>query len=487
MEGTKNIKTNFSEAEVYESMGLYVDALAVYEKILAENESLDSETVAKINGHIASLKKKIDDDSNENEFDQEASAHKKALTPDIREIAPILDRASVFLEKGLYEEAADEYAMLFSIGYSYAAVIQMVLDTLVTTCPYGKEGWEVTKVIDKFNLEKEELAEITALFGMELAERGRYPSAVGLLKKAKRLDPENENIVKMCKIISDRLGSDPRTIHLTRRTQLTAEQLKTALNTAFKDGRSLLSVLSGKDFLDKKILLEALADYHKCATIAFDDTLTPPKKLISKLEKEVLLAQGWVVLEWEGDHAKVVLENPENRYQCQQVEKILATGNIEFSVGLQEDIELIIGHFFDENKAWAENDSENDFMSLDDGVAMNIMEMLEHKNGSSVEKEISIRPQLISAEIRLNGDKRKQDVLPVRLKDNTSHAMGLMISSDAYSRLNNVKEGDQLSNIIFYTGWAMLRTESVVREVSRISDGRDKGQYLLRIEARDII
>ncbi len=92
-------------------MGLYMEALAVYEKILADNEALDPQTVSEVSGRITSLKKKIDDDSNESEFDGDAAAHKKTLTPDIRDIAPILDRASVFLEKGLYEEAADEYAM----------------------------------------------------------------------------------------------------------------------------------------------------------------------------------------------------------------------------------------------------------------------------------------------------------------------------------------------------------------------------------------
>ena len=163
-----SIKTGLSEAEVYESMGLYTEALGAYEKILSEEEPKDSEIIAEIKDHIVRLKKKMADDSKEDaeggEFSRESLDQIKTHTPDEKDIAPILDRASVFLEKGLYEEAADEYAMLFSIGYSFGTVIPPIIDFLMTICPYGQVGREVSRVIDKFNLQKDELAEITLLF-----------------------------------------------------------------------------------------------------------------------------------------------------------------------------------------------------------------------------------------------------------------------------------------------------------------------------------
>ena len=54
-------------------------------------------------------------------------------------------------------------------------------------------------------------------------------------------------------------------------------------------------------------------------------------------------------------------------------------------------------------------------------------------------------------------------------------------------RLNKIKDGDMLNDIIFYTGWAMVRTKSVVRNVTRIREGKDKGQYFVEIESEDVV
>ena len=118
---------------------------------------------------------------------------------------------------------------------------------------------------------------------------------------------------------------------------------------------------------------------------------------------------------------------------------------------------------------------------------MDIVEMLERKNGWSSEQKISIRPQLVSAELMLKEQSGKQDSLLLRLKDSPEHGLGMLISSEEYKRLNKIKDGDMLNDIIFYTGWAMVRTKSVVRNVTRIREGKDKGQYFVEIESEDVI
>ena len=486
-----NIKTILSEAQVYESMGLNAEALAAYEKALSGDEPKDSEMIAEINDHIVHLKKKLADDSlddtEESELSRESLDHIKTHALDEKDIAPILDRASVFLEKGLYEEAADEYAMLFSIGYSFGTVIPPIIDFLMTICPYGQVGREVSRVIDKFNLQKDELSELTALFGKEIADRAQYTSAAGLFEKAKGLDPDNENIEKMYDMIVSRFMAEPRFVYMTRRTRLTDDQLREALVLSFKEEKSLFSVLIANNYIDKDRLLRALSDYHKCPAIEFDAKLNPPKRLVSKLKKAVLLSQGWVPLEWNDSSASVVVENPEDTYQGEQIKRMLSTDNVQFCPGIQEDIGLLIEHFFEQGKKLEEIEAQKDPGNIESGVVMDIVEMLERKNGWTHEQKISIRPRLISAELMLKEENGKQNSLLVRLKDSSDHGLGMLISSEEYKRLDKVKDGDMLNDIIFYTGWAMVRTKSVVRNVTRIREGKDKGQYFVEIESEDVI
>ena len=485
------IKTSLSEAQVYESMGLFAEALAAYEKTLSGDGPKDSEMIAEINENIARIKKTMSDNSlegtEESELSGESLDHIKAHALDEKDVAPILDRASVFLEKGLYEEAADEYAMLFSIGYSFGTVIPPIIDFLMTICPYGQVGREVSLVIDKFNLQKDELSEITALFGKEIADRSQYTSAVGLLKKAKGLDPDNENMAKMYDMIVSRFMAEPRSVYMTRRTRLTDEQLRKALVLSYKEEKSLFSILITNSYIDKDRLLRALSDYHNCPAFKFDDTLTPPKGIVSTLEEEALLSQGWVPLEWDDTSASVVVENPEDTYQSEQIKRILSRDDIQFVPGIQEDIESLIKHFFEQGRKMEATEAQNDSGDAEGVVVMDIVEMLERKNGWTPEQKISIRPQLISAELRLNDENGKQNSLLVRLKDSSDHGLGMLISSEEYEKLNKIKNGDMLNDMIFYTGWAMVRTKSVVRNVSRIREGKDKGQYFVEIESEDVV
>jgi len=89
--------------------------------------------------------------------------------------------------------------------------------------------------------------------------------------------------------------------------------------------------------------------------------------------------------------------------------------------------------------------------------------------------------------LMLKEENGKQNSLLVRLKDSSDHGLGMLISSEEHKRLNKVKDGDMLNDIIFYTGWAMVRTKSVVRNVTRIREGKDKGQYFVEIESEDVI
>lgn len=491
MNDSSSAKADLSEAQVYEEMGLYAESLAAYHKVLSQYGASDPELASEINENIDRLRKKVDDDSND-DLEQEALSREalgdiKTQSADDKDIAPILDRASVFLEKGLYDEAADEYAMLFSIGYSFDSIIPPIIDFLKTFCPYGEWGHELAKVIDKFNLEPSELAEISALFGSEIGKQGQYSAAIGLLDNAKDLNPDSESIETLYSDIIDRFMAEGITTYLVRRTRLTEEQLIEALKSSYVQKCSLYQNLINENLIDKERLLKALEDHYKLTTIQFDEELPPPHRLTTKFDKDVLYCQGWVPLEMGPMTFRVAVDNPEDNSRKGQIQRMLGVDDVDYCVAIQEDILQIIDHFF--KVALEMSDGRGDSQSSDegDGVVLDIVDMIERKNGWDHGNKMPIRPQLISAEVLVDGNAERPPSLVVRLKDSKKSGFGILVSSEEYDLMNQVKTGDMINDIIFYAGWALIRTKSVVRNVTRIDEGIDKGHYFLEIESEDVV
>lgn len=484
-------KASLSEARVYESMGLFAEALSVYEKILPSVEKNDSDIIVEISGRILSLKKKLADDASEKneegEVSKEAQFHIEGRNADEKDIAPILDRASVFTEKGLHAEAANEYAMLFSLGFSSATVISPIIDTLITICPHGQMGKEITRVIDKLNMPAPELIEINRRFSLEAAERARFTSAIDLVEKLTEMGADKQEVEEVLHTIIDNYIAEPRSASLIRHTHLTDKQLKEALMVAHKEKRSVLSALVSHHLIEKDELLDALAAYHECPTVIFDSNIQPPSRLIMELDKSVLLSRGWVPIKWDDTGAEVLMENPQDIYQQEQVKSFLATSEVQFQLGIQEDIELFIEHFFKRGSELRKKIIQKESSDADDIMVMDIVEMLEQKNGHRQERDLSIRPQLISAEVILTDKSGKEEIMLVRLKDSSEYGFGILVSSEEYTRLEKIKSGDTIDDIIFYAGWAMVRTQLAVKNVTRINTGKDKGQYFVEVESDDIV
>ncbi len=486
-----DIKAGLSEARVYESMGLFTEALSVYEKILPNIEQSDSEIIAEISERILHLKKKLSDDASKkneaSEISEEALAHIEGRNADEKDITPILDRASVFTERGLHAEAANEYAMLFSLGFSPATVISPIIDTLIAICPHGQMGEEITRVIDKLDMPAAELIEISREFGMEAAERARFISAIDIVEKLKALGADKKDVEDVFRKIVENFIAEPRSAFLIRHTSLTDKQLEEALVAAHKEKRSVLSALVSHYLIEKTDLLAALSTYHECPSVTFDGTIQPPPRLVMELDKSILLSRGWVPLKWDDTSANVLMENPQDIYQQEQVKSYLSTSEIEFELGIQEDIELFIEHFFKRGSELRKNKNQKESSDTDDNMVMDIVEMLEQKNGHRRERDISIRPQLISAELMLTDSNGKEASMLVRLKDSSEYGFGILVSSEEYTRLEKIKNGDTIDDIIFYAGWAMVRTQTTVKNVTRIKTGKDKGQYFVEVESDDIV
>jgi len=388
-------KASLSEARVYESMGLHAEALAVYEKILPGVEQSDSEIIMDISSRILGLKQKLADDiskkNKESDISEEALEHLKGRDADKKDIIPILDRAAVFTEKGLHDEAANEYAMLFSLGFSSETVISPIIDTLITICPYGQMGKEITRVIDKLNMSASELIEISKRFGIEVAERGRFTSAIDLVEKLKEMGAEKKEVQETLRTIVGGYIAEPRSTYLIDHTPLTDKDLTDALLAAQKEGVSILSALISQHLIEKDKLLKAFSDYHECPAVIFDATIQPPSRLVMELDEAVLLSRRWVPLKWDESGAEVLMENPQDTYQQGQVKSFLNTSKVLFYPGIQEDIELFIEHFFKTGLELRQKIIQKEASETDANIVMDIVEMLEQKNGHRQKRDVVYR------------------------------------------------------------------------------------------------
>ena len=122
-----------NEAEVCFSMGLYDEALAIFNQILSEYPDLDEKNKQNILDKVDKIKKQIEDqDSDEagSVSTEEISMLKKSLSG--QEDAPaILDSASAFKDLGLYEEALAEYEKILVLDHPPEKVVADIVDCLL--------------------------------------------------------------------------------------------------------------------------------------------------------------------------------------------------------------------------------------------------------------------------------------------------------------------------------------------------------------------
>ena len=110
-----DIDSRINEAEVCRSMGLLVDSLNIYEKVLPSIPSDDNETLETIKKRIGLLKQEItsqDETRPPGVSEKELSMFKETFSGN-NDVPAILDSASAFQEMGLHAEAVAEYAKLF--------------------------------------------------------------------------------------------------------------------------------------------------------------------------------------------------------------------------------------------------------------------------------------------------------------------------------------------------------------------------------------
>ncbi|MGD8268399.1 MAG: hypothetical protein PVF55_09530, partial [Desulfobacterales bacterium] len=166
-------EAKINEAEVCFSMGLFEEALLIYEQLLSDFPDLDDEQKQSIASKILDLKKEIEEkekDEAGSVSSEEISMLKKSLSGQ-EDIPAIVDSGSAFKDLGLFEEAMAEFEKLLVVDHPPEQIVPEIADCLLKLHSPNELFNKITKIVDDQRIAAEKRGRIEFLLGEEMEKR----------------------------------------------------------------------------------------------------------------------------------------------------------------------------------------------------------------------------------------------------------------------------------------------------------------------------
>ncbi len=337
-------------------MGLLRESLSVYHEVMAslsrdeaERRDIVRKTVQVLEQEIESVEKHIPEISQEH-----ISVIREAVTVDDQ--SGILENAVAFKQLGLMNEAVAEYEKLFATDYPVIENLPDFAECLLSLVHPDDAVERVLQTIGRLDLDDRQQAGVRLALGLQLERRGHKDLALQQFKSASRLDPGNQEIAKKLKAGMPVISPGSRYSYLLDNRIVTLSVLQQALEFSKKSSKSVEFVLMDHFKIERGDIGKSLSEFYHCPFRSFDADLPVPVEIISNLKKSYLLHAGWVPLSWNKKGLEILIDDPANLAKVDQVTGLLKAKTIEFFVGVKEDIEAFIQHFFKEKFEEAEED-----------------------------------------------------------------------------------------------------------------------------------
>ncbi|MBW2239903.1 MAG: Flp pilus assembly complex ATPase component TadA, partial [Deltaproteobacteria bacterium] len=101
--------------------------------------------------------------------------------------------------------------------------------------------------------------------------------------------------------------------------------------------------------IKKETVGKSLSLFYKCPFVAFNPDMSVPFELLTKLKKSFLIQYNWVPLNWDmkSGAVDILIDDPTDLIKTDHIASLVYTNNINYFVGIKEDITKIIKHFFE--------------------------------------------------------------------------------------------------------------------------------------------
>lgn len=363
-----DIDLKIREAEAYRSQGLFAESLEIYEEILSVSTELDPDIGETAQKKIALLKEEIERLEKEvpSLSDQDISYLKETL--DSEETAHAIFTSALSLkELGLFREAVEEYTKLFDKDYPIVKIIGDLLECLFAIHSPSKVIDYIEKLIKETNLSDREKTDIHYKLGAEMEKHGNTDLALELYEQVKKIDPEYEGIQTRTEQLQSSSAYDSRYSYLLESKLVTTSQLQNALAISKKTKNSVEYVLMEQNRIEKEGIGKSLSLFFKCPFTAFSPDMPVPYELLTKLKQSFLLQYSWVPLNWEmtSRTVDILIDDPNDLIKTDHIAALIYTNNINYFVGIKEDIEKIIKYFYDKRHETGTIADENVVDSFD--------------------------------------------------------------------------------------------------------------------------
>jgi len=262
-------------------------------------------------------------------------------------VQEILESASALKELGLVDDAIAEYERLLRAGYPFTKLIPAMVSCVSTKYSPSKIIDRMEEVINKHNFAQRERAQIKFTLGLEMEKRQHKDLAVDLYKAASGTDPGNKEIRDRLRRIAADYSSASKYDYILREKIVTADQLQKALAISKKMRKSVEFVLIDQFKISKESIGKSLSHYYGCPFKSFDPRAPIPVELIGNLKKSFLFHDVWVPLSWGKEGVDILIDDPRDLRKTGVISGLVKTKKIRLSVGIKEDIELYIRHFFE--------------------------------------------------------------------------------------------------------------------------------------------
>jgi type II secretory ATPase GspE/PulE/Tfp pilus assembly ATPase PilB-like protein/tetratricopeptide (TPR) repeat protein len=357
-----DIDLKIKEAETCYGMGMFEEALALYEQLSSNGGGLDPQAHRVLGEKISRLKKEIQEHQEADKKGlsaEDISIFKKTLSGQ-DDIPTLLDGAAALKELGLMAEAAAEYEKLLQFDPSAFDFSKADCSPAKIICDYilclleTREAEEVVKqaykVVYRFSLGNRETARVKYWLGQQLEKRSQGDLAFEIYRAAAELDPADPDIAARLNALKSKLSSNSRYDSLLRNKVITTHQLQEALAISRKISKSVEYVLIDRFKVPVPELGKSLSMFFGCAFRTFDPEMPVPFELISNLKKSFLLYYVWVPLRWDKTGIEILVDDPKDLRKTDHIRALMGNQKISISVGMKEDVEKYIQHFFDPRK-----------------------------------------------------------------------------------------------------------------------------------------
>jgi type II secretory ATPase GspE/PulE/Tfp pilus assembly ATPase PilB-like protein len=348
-----DIDSRINEAEVCRSMGLFLESLTIYEKILPAVPTNASDMKETIRNRIDLLKQEIAKEeatSVPGVSSKEISWIREAISSS-GDLSAIRDSASAFQEMGLHGEAVGEYVKLLGEDYPLEKVIPNLAESLLKLHSASHFVSELDALSEAAMVDNAKGARLKYLMGLEMEKRDQRDLAHDLYKAASKLSPDDAEIAKRLTSVAATFASGSKYDYLLREKIVTTDQLQKAFGLSKRTNKSVEKVLFETFKIKKEAIGKSFSLFYGCKFRVFDPAVAAPVELLSNLKKAFLLNERWVPLSWSKDGIEVLVDDPRNLNKTDNIKALMKTSKINVTVAIREDIQDFINHFFDKNRA----------------------------------------------------------------------------------------------------------------------------------------